>query len=57
MTEKQIYSVERVIQAAYSQALENNREEPDTATIQMLWESFVKEAKRNGIKKWKGIEL
>lgn len=57
MTEKQIYSLERVIQSAYSQALANDQENPDLATVEMLWEAFAKEAKRNGINNWKGIEL
>ena len=57
MTDKKTYSQERVIQAAYSQALATAQDEPDMATVELLWDAFVKEAKRNGINNWKGIDL
>lgn len=56
--QKEQVAAERVVQAAYGQAMKYAKaEDLEAATIGLLWAAFEKEAKRFGLESWRGLEL
>jgi len=56
--QKEQAAAERVVQAAYGQAMKYAKpEDLEAATIGLLWAAFELEAKRFGLESWRGLEL
>jgi hypothetical protein len=56
--QKEALAAERVVQAAYGQAMKYAKaEDLEAATIGLLWAAFELEAKRFGLESWRGLEL